>query len=112
MNLIKKQEQINIDGIDYVICFDMRSICKYKELTGRFFSTGINKLLQLDDEEIIYFIASTLRKKDNEEEPLGIEVLEGDILTYLINFKNIVINLIVKSLPTGENNSKKKVSKI
>lgn len=111
MDLIKKKKQVEIDGVEYILFFDMKSIIVYKELTGRFFSKGINKLLILDDEEIVYFIASTLRRKDNEDEPLGEEVLKSDILYFLINFKNIVINIITESLPTGNGSKKNRLAK-
>ena len=107
MDLVKKKKEIKIDDIEYIICFDMKSILTYKQLTGRFFSHGITNLFKLDDEEIIYFIASTLRIKEEEDEPLGLEVINGDVLAYLINFKNIVIEIIAESLPTGDNSKKK-----
>lgn len=111
MNLIKKKKEVEIDGTKYVLCFDMKSIIAYKEITGRFFSNGIGNLFMQDDEEIIYFIASVLRRKENEDEPIGAEILGWDILYLLLNFKNLVIEIIAESLPSGNNSKKNRLTK-
>lgn len=108
MNLLKKRLDFNIGDKGYVMMFDMKSIAVYKQLTGKSFSKAIGKLFEEDDEETLNFIASTLRAKENEDEPLGNEVINGDTLFYLLNFKFKVVELVALSLPTGENNSKKK----
>lgn len=106
MNLVKKEIDIEIEGDQYVMTFDMRSIATYKEITGASFVMGTNKLFKYDDEEIINFIASTLREKNNPKKPLGKRILEGDILYFLLNHSADVIDLIVSSLP--DSTSKKK----
>lgn len=108
MDLIKKTIDIKIGNEEFVMAFDMRSIATYKELTNRFFTQGVARLFKEDDEEIIYFIASTLRQKETPNEPLGKEVLEGDILYFLLNLKFTVIELVASALPSSEDNSKKK----
>lgn len=106
MNLLKKSKKINIENEEFIMEFDMRSIAIYKELSDKSFTLGVRELFKYDDREIILFIASTLRRKENPNEPLGEEVLNGDILYFLINHTDDVIELIAMSLPIE--NSKKK----
>lgn len=106
MELVKKIKEINIENEEFIMAFDMKSIAIYKDLTGRFFSRGVSELFKENDEEIIYFIASTLRRKETPNIPLGKEVLEGDILFFVMNLKIMAIELVMMSLPTET--SKKK----
>lgn len=109
MNLVKKVKEINIENEKFIMTFDMKSIATYKELTGTNFNRGTHKLFQYDDEEIINFIASTLRREENPDTPLGREVLDGDILYFLINHTLDVITLVAESLPEGKENKKKRI---
>lgn len=106
MELVKKIKEINIENEEFIMAFDMKSIATYKDLTGRFFSRGVSELFKENDEEIIYFIASTLRRRETPNIPLGKEVLEGDILFFVMNLKIMAIELVMMSLPTET--SKKK----
>jgi hypothetical protein len=106
LDLVKKKLELKIDNKEYIMCFDMKSIATYKELTNTNFCNAIENLFNSDDETIIYFIASTLRYKDKPEEPLGKEVVEGDTLFFLLNLRYKVIDLVYLSLPI--NDSKKK----
>ena len=107
MNLVRKEKIIKIGEEEYIMYFDMSSIVMYKELTNRFFTHGVNKLFEQDDEEIMYFMASTLRRKDNPKKPLGKEIFEADILQLLIMHKWDVIDLVASSLPVEETPKKK-----
>ena len=49
MNLVKKVKEFKINGQDYIMTFDMRSIPVYKELTGNSFLQSSAKLGQFDD---------------------------------------------------------------
>ena len=69
MNLIKKE--IEIDD-RYVMYFDMESVLMYKD-ANKSFIEGCNKLVQLDDETILDFIACTLRDRKNGNKPIGFE---------------------------------------
>lgn len=109
MNLTRKELNLNIDGEDYIMAFDNRSIATYKEIIGKPFTKGYASLLQGDDEAVLDFIASTLRRKSEPDKPLGKEVLEGDNLFFLTTLTNHVIILISMSLPDKPKNSKKKV---
>lgn len=106
MDLVKKEKEIQIEDKSYIMAFDMKSIATYKELTGNNFNRGVHRLFSYDDEEIINFIACTLRNKSTPDKPLGAEVKNGDILYFLLNHTGDVIDLIADSLPN--NNSKKK----
>lgn len=99
MDLVKKVREFNIENEKFIMTFDMRSIAVYKELTGDSFNRGVSKLLGFDDEAIIYFIASTLRREETPDTPLGQEVIEGDLIYFLINCTMEVINLVAESLP-------------
>lgn len=105
MNLLKKSKELTIENEEFVMEFDMRSIALYKELSNKSFTKGVGDLFKYDDEAIAMFIACTLRRKEDETKPLGKEVLEGDVLYFLLNHTNDVIDLVAMSLPSD--NSKK-----
>lgn len=107
MNLVRKEKEFKIGEEEYVMYFDMTSIVVYKELTKRFFTHGVQKLFEQDDEEIMYFMASTLRKKDNPKKPLGQNLFEGDVLQLLLTHKWDVIELVAQSLPSDGGTKKK-----
>ncbi|MDU4952976.1 hypothetical protein HF846_13940 [Clostridium cadaveris] len=106
MDLVKKVKEITIENEEFIMTFDMKSIAVYKEITGESFVAGTQKLFDFDDEAIINFIASTLRRKSEPDKPLGKEIIEGDILYFLLNHTNDVIMLVSDSLP--DKSSKKK----
>lgn len=109
MNLLKKSKELTIENEEFVMEFDMRSIASYKELFNSSFTKGVIDLFKYDDEEILKFISCTLRRKEEPTKPLGREVLEGDVLYFLLNHKDDVIELVAMSLPSeSSNNSKKK----
>lgn len=106
MDLLRKELKFEIEKEKYLMTFDMKSIAIYKELTGEPFVLGEKKLRNFDDETIIYFIASTLRKEYEPDKPLGMEVIEGDLVFFLFELTFHVITLVNMSLP--EETSKKK----
>ncbi len=108
MNLVRKEKEIKIGKEEYIMFFDMNSIVTYKEITKQSFSGGVKKLFEEDDEEIMYFIASTLRKKENKDKPLGKEALKGDILQLLLLHKWDAIELVSASLPQADDSEPKK----
>jgi hypothetical protein len=106
MNLTRKEVQLNIENEEFIMTFDNRSIATYQDL-GKSFSQGYHKLITYDDEAIIDFIACTLRRKSEPNKPLGREVLEGDILFFLVTLAGVVISLIAESLPESKGVKKK-----
>ena len=108
MNLTRKEIEVSIDGEDYIMAFDNRSIATYKEVIGKPFTKGYAALLQGDDAAVLDFIASTLRRKSEPDKPLGKEVLEGDNLFFLTTLTNHVVILISMSLPDKTKKKKKK----
>lgn len=108
MNLVRKEKEIKIGKEEYIMFFDMNSIVTYKEITKQSFSEGVKKLFEEDDEEVMYFIASTLRKKENKDKPLGKEALKGDILQLLLLHKWDAIELVSASLPQADDSEPKK----
>lgn len=107
MELVKKIKEINIEGEEFIMTFDMRSIATYKEIAVTSFNRGATKLFQFDDEAVIYFIASTLRRKETPDIPLGNEVVQGDLVYFLLNHTMDVIELVAESLPENKNSKKK-----
>lgn len=107
MELVKKIKEINIEGEEFIMTFDMKSIATYKDITGTSFNRGATKLFQFDDEAVIYFIASTLRRKETPDIPLGNEVVQGDLIYFLLNHTMNVIELVAESLPENKNSKKK-----
>ncbi len=108
MNLVRKEKEFKIGEEEYIMFFDMNSIVTYKEITGQSFSQGVGNLFKEDDEEVMYFIASTLRKKENKDKPLGKEALKGDILQLLLLHKWDAIELVSASLPQADDSEKTK----
>ncbi len=108
MNLLKKSKELTIENEEFVMEFDMRSIALYKELSNKPFVKGVGDLFKYDDEAIAMFIACTLRRKEEPTKPLGKEVLEGDILYFLLNHSSDVIELIAMSLPSDTSKNAKK----
>lgn len=106
MNLIKTVKEIKIENEEFIMTFDMKSIAVYKELTGESFVKGNGELFKYDDEAILNFIASTLRRKEEPKKPLGAEILEGDILYFLLNHSTDVINIVASSLPDKKDSKK------
>lgn len=100
MNLLKKKLEITVDNEEYVMMFDMKSIAVYKDLTDKSFAEGFLELQLFNDEAAIYFIASTLRTKENPDEPLGKEFIEsGNLLFALAVLRLDAINYVNMSLP-------------
>ena len=109
-NLIRKEVEVDIKGEEFIMYFDMYSITVYKEITGRKFLSALDKLFNQDEEEMIYFIASTLRRKGDNPKPLGKEVLDPkfNILAILFKQRWTVIDIIASGLPDREDESQPK----
>lgn len=107
-NLKRKIENIKIDNKDYVMAFDMESIEVFKDLTGKGVLMSLDKLGQLDDEMILYFIASTLRDKKNEK-ILGNELFNGDydLFSLVISLFPVVLEIVNNGFPKGSKKTKK-----
>nr|DAF76775.1 MAG TPA: tail assembly chaperone protein [Caudoviricetes sp.] len=99
-NLLRKVENIKIDGKDYILAFDMESIEVFKELTGKGVVASLNKLATLDDETILYFIASTLRKKEDDK-ILGETLFNGeyDLFSLVIKLFPVVLSVVNNGFP-------------
>ena len=107
MNLSKIEKEIKIDEENYILTFDMKSILTYKEMSGKTFTQGIGDLLLGDDEEVIYFIGSMLRRKETPNTPISEEVYEFNLIACLVELKNDVIKIVIDSLPQDDNSKKK-----
>ena len=99
-NLLRKVENIKIDGQKYIMAFDMESIEIFKDITGKGVVSSLDKLANLDDETILYFIASTLRYKDTEK-ILGREIFNGkyDLFSLVITLLPVVLDIVNKGFP-------------
>lgn len=112
-NLLRKVENIKIDEKDYILAFDMESIEVFKDLTGKGVVASLDKLAALDDETILYFIASTLRKKEDDK-ILGRTLLNGeyDLFSLVIKLFPVVLSIVNNGFPQAtkkpNNNVKKK----
>lgn len=108
-NLIAKTKTVNIDGKDYLIKFDMKSVELFQTMTGKGLAKCVNQLLQFDDATILSFLASSLRPIDNQDEPVGEELYKDfDILTLLISCADAVALIVLESMPQANGTSKKK----
>lgn len=106
-NLKRKIENIKIDNKEYIMAFDMESIEVFKELTGKGVLMSLDKLSELDDEIILYFIASTLRDEETEK-VIGNELFNGeyDLFSLVVSLFPVVLDIVNSGFPKS---SKKKV---
>ena len=108
MNLTRKEHNFEVDNEKYVMYFDMKSMVTYKELSGEDFSIGLGKLFNENAEAFIYMIASTVRRVTDTSKPLGAEILEGNVMYWLLNYRGIIEQIILDALPEAKEDSKKK----
>lgn len=107
MNLVKKVREFKINGQDYIMTFDMRSIPVYKELTGQSFLQSSAKLGQFDDEITLGFMGATIRKKENPNKPIGKEIYDMDIIYLLLTHSWDVMEIVTASMPQSAGAVKK-----
>ena len=96
-NLTKKSKEIILGNKKYIMCFDMNSINLFQELSGMGFLNAIHLINKYDDKILLYFMASSIRPKDNPEVPIGEKLFEFDIIGLLLS----------ASMPQVSNNKKK-----
>lgn len=108
-NVIKKVKEITIGEEEFILTADMRTIAKFKELTGKSFLESVNRLATMDDEIIIQLVACTLRRKDTPNQVMGQELLDNyNPFTILLNCGEDVAHIISESIPKAKGNSEKK----
>lgn len=100
-NLKRKIENIKIDGKDYILAFDMTSVDKFQELNKNGVLQSIIPLNNFEDKVVLDFIASTLRRKSQPNEPIGKELYNGDfdLLSIMIMFLPTIIKVINEGFP-------------
>ena len=111
-SLKRRIENIKIDDKDYVMAFDMTSIDMFQDLTGSSVLRSVYSLNRLEDKTVLAFIASTLRPKEDIENPIGKQLYEGeyDLLKLMIMFIPTLVKLINEGFPTSNKKVKKKKS--
>lgn len=109
MSLTKLTYEYEINGEEYILVFDMKSIALFKEMTGENFLEATAKIGQLDAGIILAFLASSLRKKSQPDEPLGDEIQKFNIIELIYTFHNDVIEIVLDSMPKGDVKRKKKI---
>lgn len=103
MSLLKEKLELKIDNEDFIMMFDMKSLAVLKSLGVINFSEAFTKLRSFDAEATIQFIASTLRKKETPDEPLGKDFIEnGNLILALDELNLYVIKYVALSLPEVE----------
>lgn len=102
-------EDIKIDDKDYVMAFDMTSVDMFQELTGASVLQSIYRLNRLEDKTVLAFIASTLRPKEDIENPIGKKLYEGqfDLLTLMIMLIPTLVKIINEGFPIADKKQKK-----
>lgn len=108
MNIVRKVVDIKLNNEEFKATFDMRSVIKFKELSGKSFLASVEGLKTMDEDVILYFMASTIRKTENSN-PLGKELLENyDLMYLLLNYTELVLDLITSSMPQANGSNEKK----
>lgn len=110
-NLTKKSKEIILGDKKYIMCFDMTSINMFQELTGMSFLNAIHLINRYDDKAILYFMASSIRPKNEPNKPLGEKIFEFDIIGLLLSHTLDVISLVSSSMPQAEGKNTKKKAK-
>ncbi|MGL5152981.1 MAG: hypothetical protein ACRC7N_20680 [Clostridium sp.] len=101
MNIVKTVKEIEIEGKEYIMTFDMRSIPVFQKLAKKSFIQSTPKLFAYDDETVIHFIGSTLRPKEQPDKIVGEDIYNFDILGLLLTHSNDVITIVADSLPNS-----------
>lgn len=103
-------EDIKIDDKDYVMAFDMTSVDMFQELTGASVLQSVYSLNRLEDKTVLAFIASTLRPKEDIENPIGKKLYEGqfDLLALMIMLIPTLVKIINEGFPIADKKQKKK----
>lgn len=103
MSLLKEKLELKIDNEEFIMMFDMKSLAVLKSLGVINFSEVFARLRNFDAEATIYFIASTLRKKETQDEPLGKDFIEnGNLILALDELNLYVVKYVALSLPEVE----------
>ena len=103
MSLLKEKLELKIDNEEFIMMFDMKSLAVLKSLGVINFSEAFARLRNFDAEAMIYFIASTLRKKETPDEPLGKDFIEnGNLILALDELNLYVVKYVALSLPEVE----------
>ncbi|HBJ1647373.1 hypothetical protein FDC50_15125 [Clostridium botulinum] len=109
-NLRRKIENIKIDNKNYIMAFDMTSVDIFQELTGQSVLQSVVQLNKFEDKIVLAFIASTLRLKNDEENPIGKELYTGDfdLLALMIMLIPTLVMIINEGFPKTNGSVKKK----
>lgn len=108
MNVVVKQEELEINGEKFIMRFDMKSIPVFKQMTGKSFLQSVAKIGSFEDDAILGFLAATLRPINNPDQPIGGKIREFNILELLVRYNGKVIDLITSGMPQSDRKSKKK----
>lgn len=103
-NLRRKIENIEIEGTQYIMAFDMTSVDLFQELNGKGVLQSVIALNKLEDKVVLDFIASTLRPVDDMENPLGEKLYNGDfdLFTVMIMLIPNLIKVVNEGFPKAE----------
>lgn len=107
MNVGKKIKKVEINGKEFIMCFDMQSIKTYKHLTGKSYLQSSADLGKFDDELMISFLGATLREKETPGTPIAEKVYDMDLLYLLNEHSWDVIDLVTSAMPQNKNKVKK-----
>ncbi|MBY6973084.1 UNVERIFIED_ORG: hypothetical protein B2H98_13095 [Clostridium botulinum] len=109
-NLRRKIENIKIDNKNYIMAFDMTSVDIFQELTGQSVLQSVVQLNKFEDKIVLAFIASTLRLKKDEENPVGSKLYTGDfdLLGLMIMLIPTLVMIINEGFPKTNGSVKKK----
>ena len=106
-NLKSKQIVKEVNGIKYLLKFDINSIDIFQESYGKGIIVSLNDLLQYKDDAIVAFLASCIRHEDEPDKVLGNAVFEEtDLLDLVFALTNDLVKIIVDSLPKKKESTK------
>lgn len=108
-NILKQKIELEWEGKEYEMYFDMASIPVFKKVSGgKSFLQCSASLGQLDDENILTFMAATMRPKNDLKNPIGSKIHKLNILGLLMTHAGTVIDIVTSSMPQSSGGPTKK----
>ncbi len=111
-NLRRKIQNIEIEGKEYILAFDMTSVDIFQDLSEKGVLQSFIDLNKLEDKAVLNFIASTLRPVEDKETPLGWKLYteDFDLLTMMIALVPTIIKITNEGFPKAEDKGKKQIA--
>lgn len=100
-NLRRVVKEIEFQGEEFIVTFDMRSVATYKEISNKGYVQSIPELGKMEDEAVINFLGATMRRKETPKQPIGAEIYNMDLASLLLSHNGVVVDVVMGATPQG-----------